>query len=87
VVEQDAIRGVPGKSLEDMLGVYISIADASSLLRFRKCQVHWIRWILHAPNSHMLALVSQYAIDARIGGWFKPTYLELNQTHLKNSIH
>jgi hypothetical protein len=33
----------------------------------------------------MLALVSNYAIDARIGGWFNPTYIELNQMHLKNS--
>jgi hypothetical protein len=35
----------------------------------------------------MLALVSNYAIDARIGAWFKPTCIELNQTHLKNSRH
>jgi len=24
----------------------------------------------------MLALVSKYAFDARIAGWFKPTYFE-----------
>jgi len=24
----------------------------------------------------MLAFVSKYAIDARIGGWIKPTYLK-----------
>jgi len=35
----------------------------------------------------MLALVSKYAIDATIGGWLKPTYLELKQTHLKISTH
>jgi hypothetical protein len=28
------------------------------------------------PHSGMLAFVSKYAIDARIGGWIKPTYLE-----------
>jgi len=38
--------------------------------------VNRIRWILHAPNSQMLAFVSKYAIDPRIGGWIKPTYLE-----------
>ena len=54
---------------------------------------HWFRWILHALNSRTLALVSKYAIDARFLGWFKPTYLEMNQmhlkilTHLKNSRH
>jgi len=68
-----------------MSAVHIFIADASSLLWFRKYQMHQIRWVLHAPNSHMLALVSKYAIDARIGGWFKPSYIECNQTHLKNS--
>jgi hypothetical protein len=78
---------VPGKSPEDMSAVYIKIADDSSLLRFRKRPVHRIRWILLAPDSHMLALVSKYAIDARIVGWFKPTYLELNKTKLKNSRH
>jgi hypothetical protein len=66
---------------------YIEIADASSLLRFRKRHVYRIRWILLATNSHMLALILKYAIDARIGGWFRPTYLELNKTHLKNSRH
>ena len=25
----------------------------------------------------MLAFISKYAIDARIGGWIKPTYLEI----------
>jgi hypothetical protein len=29
----------------------------------------------------MLALVFKDANDAPIGAWFKPTYLELNQTH------
>ena len=52
------------------------IVDASSFLRFQNHQVHQIGWILHAPNSQMLALVSKYAIDPRIGGLFKPTYLE-----------
>jgi len=39
------------------------------------------------------SLVSKYAINARIGGLFEPTYLALNQIHLKilmhlkNSIH
>ena len=37
----------------------------------------WIAWILHTPNSRMLALLSKYAINARIEGWFMPTYLEL----------
>jgi len=50
--------------------------NASAILWFRKRQVHRIGWILHAPNSHMLALISKYAIDAQIGGWLKPTYLE-----------
>jgi hypothetical protein len=75
------------KETEDMSAVYIYIADDSSLLRFRKRQVHRINWILLALNSHMLALVSKYATDTRIRGWFKPTYLELNKTHLKNSRH
>jgi hypothetical protein len=35
----------------------------------------------------MLALVFKDAIDARIGCWFKPTYLELNQMHLKRLPH
>ena len=60
-------------SLEDMSAVHIYIADASSSLVFQKHQVHQIRLVLHAPSSHMLALVSKYAIDGRIGGWFKPT--------------
>jgi len=67
--EEDAFRGVPGKSPEDMSAIHIYIVAASSLLLFRKCQVHRIRWILHAPNSQMLALVFTDAIDARIGGW------------------
>jgi len=79
--------GVPGKNPEDMSAVRIYIVTASSLLWFRKRQVHRIRWIVHAPNSWMLAVISKYAIDARIGGWFKPTYLELNQTHLTISTH
>jgi hypothetical protein len=49
--------------------------------------VHRMGGILLAPNAQMLALVSKSPIDARIGGWFKPTYLELNKTHLKNSRH
>jgi len=56
--------------------VHIYIVNASSVLWFRKRQVHWIRWIIHASNSGMLALVSKYGLDARIGGWFKLTYLE-----------
>jgi hypothetical protein len=42
----------------------------------------------------MLVLVSKYAIDARIGSWYKPTYLEFEpgapedlDTHLNNSRH
>jgi len=35
----------------------------------------------------MLASRSKYAIDARISGWFKPTYLELNQIHLIYLMH
>jgi hypothetical protein len=78
---------MPGMSLDDMLAVHIYMADASSLLQLRKRQVHRIGWVVHATSSHMLALVSKYAIDARIGGWFKPTYVQLNQMHLKNSRH
>jgi len=85
--QEDAIRGVHGNSPEGMLAVHIFILDARSSLWCMKRQVHRIRRILHAPNSRMLALVSTSAIDARIGGWFKPTYLELNKTHLKNSRH
>jgi hypothetical protein len=70
-----------------MLAVYIYIADASCLLCVRKRQVYRVRWVLHAPCSHMLGHVSKYAIDARIGGWFQPTCIELNQMHLKNSRH
>jgi len=87
LAEQDAIWGVPGKSPEYMSAVHIYILDASSLLWSMKRQVHRMGEILHAPNSRMLALVSKSAIDARIGGWFKPTYQELDQTHLKNSRH
>jgi hypothetical protein len=67
-----------------MLAVHIYIIKASAVLLLSKGQVHWIGWILHAPNSQMLALVSKYIIDARIGGWFQPTYVEWNQMHLKN---
>jgi hypothetical protein len=35
----------------------------------------------------MLALIFQDAIDARIGALFKPIYLELNHTHLRNLRH
>jgi hypothetical protein len=56
--------------------VYIDIFDASSVLSFRKRQVHRIRWTPYAPNSQMLALISKYTIDAGIGGWFKLTWLE-----------
>jgi len=85
--KHDAIRGVVGKSPEDMSAVHSYIFDARSLLWFLKRQVQQIGGILLAPNSRMLALVSKSAIDATIGGWFKQTYLELNQTHLKNSRH
>jgi hypothetical protein len=85
--EEDASGGVPGKSPEDMSAVHIYILDARSLLRFMTRQVHGIREIIPAPSSRMLALVSKSAIDARNGGLFKPTYLELNQMHLKNSRH
>jgi hypothetical protein len=83
--EEDAIRGMPGKSLEDMSAAHIYILDARSSLSFLKRQVRQIRGILHAPNSPRLAHVSKSAIEAGIGGWFKPTYLELSQMHLKNS--
>jgi hypothetical protein len=102
-VEEDAIGGVPGKcndrhwrthswgvtgkSPVAMSAVDIDIINASSLLLFMKCQVHQITWILHAPNSRMVALILKYAIEARIGGWFKPTYWELNQTHMKILTH
>jgi len=56
--------------------VHIDIVEARSVLRFRKCQLHRIRLIFLAPNSRILAFVSKYDIDARIGGWIKPTYLE-----------
>jgi len=76
--EEDAIRGVPGKSPEDMSAVHIYILDARLLSWFLKRKVGRIRGILHAPNSRRLELVSKSAIDAGIGGWFKPTYLELS---------
>jgi hypothetical protein len=38
--EKDAIRGVPGKSPEDMSVVQIYILDARSLLGFMKRLVH-----------------------------------------------
>jgi hypothetical protein len=43
---------MPGKIAEEMLAVYISIADVGSFLRCRKRQVHRNRWILLAHNSH-----------------------------------
>jgi hypothetical protein len=75
---------VPGHSPADIFAVHITILEASSLLQFLQGQVRWIRGILHTPNSKRLPLVSKSGIDAGIGGWFKPTYLELSQTHLKN---
>jgi len=91
-VDEDAIRGMPGHIdarpwrmhfkayLETVRmtvsAVHIYILKASSVLWFRKHQVHHIRRILHAPNSPMLAFVSKYAMDARIGGWIEPRYLE-----------
>jgi len=69
---------------EDMSAVHIYIPDASYLLLFSKRQLHQIIWVLHAPSSHRLALVCKYAIDARTGGLFMPTYVELNMTHLNN---
>jgi len=74
---------VPGKRLEDMSAFYISNADHSTCCECRKRQVYRIGWILFAPNSHMLALVSKYAIDARIGGWFKPTLPRIEQDPLE----
>jgi hypothetical protein len=67
-----------GKSAEDMSAVHIYVVAARTLLGLRKCEVHRIRWILHASNSRISALILKDAIDARIGGWYKPTYLELN---------
>jgi len=40
--EEDAIRGVPGESLEDTSVVHTYILDARSLLGFLKWQVHRI---------------------------------------------
>jgi len=57
--------------------------EASSVLWFTMRQVRRIRWILHAPNSRMLAFVSKYAIEAMIGGWIKPTYLEFEPDALE----
>jgi len=57
--------------------VQIYIVESKSVLRFRNRQVHWIGWILRAPNSRMLAFLFKYSIDARIGGWNKATYLEI----------
>ena len=74
-------------SPENMSAVHVKIVAASLLLRFRKHHMHRIRWILHAPNFHTVALVFKDAIDARIGDRFKPTYLELNQTHVQNLRH
>jgi len=82
-----AIPGMPGKSPEDMSVVHMCILNACSSLKVRKYQVHQIRRILLAPNSRMFALICKDPIDASIGGFFKPTYLETNQTHLKNSRH
>jgi len=69
-----------GECLESVqktvLAVHIYNVDSSSVLCFRKPQVHQIRWNLPAPNSQMLALISKYIIDARIGGWCQATYLE-----------
>jgi len=74
---------MPGKSQKDIVVVHIYIVNASSVLWFRKRQMYQIRWILHTPNSEMLALVSKYTIDGTIGGWFKPTYRKSNQIHLE----
>ena len=38
--------------------------------------MHGIKLILHAHNSRIFAFVSKYAIDAKIGGWIRPTYIE-----------
>jgi len=43
-----------------------------------------MRWNLHAPNSQMLEFVLKYAIDARIVGWNKPTYLEVEPNAPEN---
>jgi len=73
-VQEYAMWGVRGMSPEDMSAVHIHLVDASSSLWFRECQVHQIRWILHAPNSAILALVSKYAIAATIEvGWSQHT--------------
>jgi hypothetical protein len=74
---------VSGKSLEYSSVVHICIIDNQSLLRFKMPQVHRIEWILRAPTSQMLALISKSAIYALIGGSFKATYLKLNKMYLK----
>jgi len=92
VVEEDAIRCMPGNGdawprrmlfetwlervQKTVSAVHIYIVEAGSVLRFRKHQVHRIRWILYAPNSQRLAFVSKNAIDGRMRGWILPTYLE-----------
>jgi hypothetical protein len=79
---------VPGRNPEERSAVHIYVIEALLWLWFRKRQVYRISWTLHASNSRkLLALASKYAIDARIGGCFKPTNLELNQTHLNTSRH
>jgi hypothetical protein len=55
--------GMPGRSPEDLSAVHMYIVNASSLLGYKKCQVHRIWWIVYAPNSWMLAVISKYAID------------------------
>jgi hypothetical protein len=69
-VEQDAIQSMSGKRLEDMSTVHTYIAYGCSELGFRNHQLQWSRWVLHAPITHMVTLVSKYAIDATIRGWF-----------------
>jgi len=72
-VEFEAYLGIVQKTVS---AVHIYIVEARSVLRFRKHQVHRIRWIIHTPNSRILPFISKYAIDARIEGWIKPRYLE-----------
>jgi len=85
--QEDAIWGVDGNCPYDMLADHIYMVNASCVLWSRKRHVHRIRWILLVPDSWMVALVSKYAIDARIGGLFKPTYLEMDLTHPKIVTH
>jgi hypothetical protein len=70
-----------------MSAVRIYMAGDCSLLSFRKSQANQIRWVLYSLTFHMLARISNYAIDARIAGLCKPIHVELNQTNLQTWRH